>query len=131
NAVPAADEDSRAALLSFVRIRLGARIVAMLSDGEPVLRAHLVVPGWAEIAERDMSTGHGEVLRAAIRRASAIGYGGSRWRIVLVVKLAVRALVADLLRVEFPHVTVVAFEEIPAWVALEPLPEHVGAPGAR
>jgi flagellar biosynthesis component FlhA len=99
----------------------------MLSDGEAQLRAHLIDPAWAELAERDMSTGHGEVLRAAIRRASAIGYGGSRWRIVLVVKLAVRALVADLLRVEFPHVTVVAFEEIPAWVTLEPISQHVGA----
>jgi hypothetical protein len=127
NAAASADDDSAAALLSFVRIRVGARIVAMLSDGEAQLRAHLIDPAWAELAERDMSTGHGEVLRAAIRRASAIGYGGSRWRIVLVVKLAVRALVADLLRVEFPHVTVVAFEEIPAWVTLEPISQHVGA----
>ena len=126
NAAASAD-DSAAALVSFVRIRLGARIVAMLSDGEAQLRAHLIDPAWAELAERDMSTGHGEVLRAAVRRASAIGYGGSRWRIVLVVKLAVRALVADLLRVEFPHVTVVAFEEIPAWVTLEPIWQQVGA----
>ncbi|HEY6178366.1 MAG TPA: FHIPEP family type III secretion protein, partial [Kofleriaceae bacterium] len=131
NAAASADEDTAGALLSFVRIRLGARIVAMLSDGEALLRAHLIDPAWAELAERDMSSGHGELLRAAIRRASPIGHGGSRWRIVLVVPLAVRALVADLLRIEFPHVTVVAFEEIPAWVTLEPISQHVGAPSAR
>lgn len=121
--------NTAAELLSFVRIRLGARIVGMLSDGEAYLRAHLVDPGWAEIAERGVSPGHGELLRAAVRRASlgAIG-GGSRWRIVVLVKLSVRALVADLLRGEFPHVTVVAFEEVPAWVTIEPQSPSIGGP---
>ena len=127
NAVPGGDEATTSALVSFVRIRLGARIVAMLTDGAPELRAHLVDPAWAERAERELSRGHAEVLRAAVRRASALGYGGSRWRIVLVTTLAVRALVADLLRIEFPHVSVVAYEEVPAWVALESLEPSVGA----
>lgn len=126
NAVAGGDQVTTAALLAFVRIRLGARIVAMLGDGAPYLRAHLVAPAWIDRARRDMSVGHAEVLRAAVRRASALGYGGSRWRIVLVTTLAVRALVADLLRVEFPHVSVVAFEEIPAWVELEPVEPSVG-----
>ena len=99
----------------------------MLADGAPELRAHLVDPAWAERAEHDMSLGHADVLRAAVRRASALGYGGSRWRIVLVTTLAVRALIADLLRVEFPHVSVVAYKEIPAWVTLEPLEPSIGA----
>ena len=114
------------ALLAFVRIGLGARIVAMLSDGEAALPAHLVDPVWMARAQREMSAAHGERLRAAVRAlsASATGYGGTRWRIVVVVELAVRALVADLLRLEFPHVTVVAFDELPPWVELQP----VGAP---
>ncbi|HMG19996.1 MAG TPA: FHIPEP family type III secretion protein [Kofleriaceae bacterium] len=113
-------------LLAFVRIQLGARIVAMLTDGEAALPAHLVDPAWMAHARRDLSPAHGERLRAAIRgvSASATGHGGTRWRMVVVVELAVRARVADLLRREFPHVSVVAFDELPPWVELRP----VGSP---
>jgi hypothetical protein len=115
-------------LMPFVRVRLGARIAAMLTAGEARLRAHLVDPAWTAVARHDLSPAHAERLRADVRRAGAVGHGATRWRLVVAVDLAVRGAVADLLRLEFPHVSVVAFEEVPAWVRIEPLPPSLGAP---
>lgn len=115
-------------LMPFVRIRLGARIAAMLTAGEPRLRAYRVDPGWADGALHGRSAAHAERLRADVRRAGAVGHGTTRWRLVVAVDLAVRGVVADLLRLEFPHVSVVAFEEIPAWVRIEPVVPSLGAP---
>jgi flagellar biosynthesis component FlhA len=127
NTAAATGEPGLAALATYVRVRLGARIVAVLTDGEAALRAHVVDAGWTEAALGAMSPAHGERLRAAVRRTSAAGAGGTRWRLVLLVAGAIRARVAELLRFEFPHVAVVAFEEVPAWVEIAPLSRDLGA----
>jgi hypothetical protein len=126
--VPDGDPDSLDGLMPFVRVRLGARIAAMLTAGEASLRAHVVDPSWTDVARRDLSPAHAERLRAHVRRAGPVGHGATRWRLVVAVDLAVRGAVADLLRLEFPHVSVVAFEEVPAWVRIVPLPPSLGAP---
>jgi len=126
-AAPAGDPGALDGLMAHVRIRLGARIAAMLTAGEPALRAYLVDPAWTDGALRDRSRAHAERLCVGVRRAGVVGHGATRWRLVVAVDLAVRATVADLLRREFPHVSVVAFEEIPAWVQIEPVVPSLGA----
>ena len=73
-------------LTPFVRVQLGARIAAMLTAGEAQLRAHLVDAAWTDAALRAPTPGHAERLRADVRRAGAIGHGGTRWRLVVAVE---------------------------------------------
>lgn len=113
-------------LVRHVRARLGARIVALLTGGETTLPAHVVSPAWVNEAAGELAPALDDQLRAGLRELGAVGFGGASWRTALVTTAELRAHVAEVVRGEFPHVSVIAFDEVPPWVTLQVLSTSVG-----